>query len=265
MISTNLPAAIATDLRATLRTTIALTEAAAWSESRASRVLVLEGDTGSGKSLAAAWAWQFARRRTRPSESGKYAWPVWCDARLVAAMVGHEWRHEAAWSSFDCSALVVIDDVGIEDKPDQMCSLLERLYNVSSGRAILTTNLGFEDFSRRYGDRVRSRLVGAARWVRCADPDMRIAPPSSEPFRGPDVETPAELVARLKAEEQAAAEEREWEAGRAEREKFWAQEMAKLDGLTEAKRLPREIHDSDEMTRDFLRKQLERRLAEGDA
>jgi hypothetical protein len=128
---------------------------------------VIEGGTGAGKSLAAAWAHQFTRKRSRPSESGPTAWPVWCDARLVSAMVGHEWRLPDDWRRFDASPLVVLDDVGCEDEPQQMRALLERLWNVSSGRVAITTNLNIDDIGKRYGPRVFSRMI-TSRWVECA-------------------------------------------------------------------------------------------------
>lgn len=258
MISTQLPPAILAQLRGSLCRTTTLTEAAAWSESKSDRALVLEGGTGSGKTLAAAWAFQFARRRTRPSEVGTIAWPVWCDARLVCAMVGHEWRREAEWRTFDAAPLVVIDDVGIEDDPKNMRALLERLWNVSSGRLVLTTNVSPDEFSSRYGDRVFSRVAGSARWIATTSSDMRIEAPAGEAFRRPEDETSSEQVERLRAEDEASRAAAEWERTRADRERMTADIMRRVSDITGDKRLRAvDSSASDNERREFLRKQLE--------
>lgn len=266
MILSRLPNPIATELHNGLKAHVALKHAAAWSENRAHRFLVLEGNPGSGKTMAAAWAFEFARDRVRHrgpiigSVNPIDPWPVWCDARLVCSMVGHEWRAEKQWTDFDNARVVVIDDVGLEREADRMADLLERLYNVSSGRAILTTNLGFEQFSERYGQRVQSRIVGASQWVTIADPDMRMQAPEGEPFAAPQDETASELVARLKAEEEHKREEAAWEAGKVEREKFWADQMQLIKNLGEEhtwRPSPPVSNASDEERRDLLRRQVE--------
>jgi hypothetical protein len=264
MIQSRLPGAIATELLAGLKAKAAVQVAASWVEAKAPRFLVLEGHPGCGKSLAAAWAWEFVydRIRNRGPVLGPIAahdpWPVWCDTRLVAAMVGHEWRHEEQWASFDRARLVVIDDVGLEREPDRMSDLLERLYNVSSGRAILTTNLSFETFSARYGERVQSRIIGSARWAQCADPDMRMQRPEGESFPPPQRETAGELVARLKAEEDRKREEAEWEAGEADRERWWTEQMKLITNLGDEKTWRYTSNNaSDEERRELLRKQVE--------
>lgn len=263
MIQSHLPDHIGVYIRTGVCTTTALTAAAAWSADREHRFLVLEGHTGSGKSIAAAWAHQFARERVTRTGVMSYVethtepkWPVWCDARLVCGMVGGEWRNADAWAAFDRASVVVIDDVGTEDKADRMTALLERLCNVSSGRAVLTTNLDFETFSGRYGDRVQSRMVGSARWVRCADPDMRCHVPSGAVFAKPGDETTAELTARLRADEERRRQEAEWQAGQADREKWMAKHMDEMQLLMDKSiRLP-PSDSSDDERREFLRKQV---------
>jgi hypothetical protein len=243
MIATQLPPHISALLRTDVRRTTCLAEAAAWSEAKHTRGLVLHGGTGSGKTAAAAWAFQFARHRVRMSESGSTAWPVWCDARLVSAMVGHEWKHEDDWRRFDSAPIVVLDDVGIEREPDSMRALIERLWNVSSGRVVMTTNLDEAAFAERYGDRAFSRVFGTSLWITSADDDMRIDPPSGEKFRRPEDETTSECVARLKLEEDRRREEAEFEASRPKREAYMAEVMAKVRELTSAKRVAPDLED----------------------
>jgi hypothetical protein len=150
-------------------------------------------------------------------------------------MVGHEWRLPDDWRRFDASPLVVLDDVGCEDEPQQMRALLERLWNVSSGRVAITTNLNIDDIGKRYGPRVFSRMI-TSRWVECADHDYRITPPTGEPFRRPEDETACECVDRMHAEEQAARKEELWETERLQRERRMADVMARVAEITGAKR-----------------------------
>lgn len=258
MITTQLPALILADLRRGLRTTVALTQAASWSEAKSDRALVLEGATGSGKSLAAAWAFQFSRHRARASEAGMTAWPVWCDARLTCALVGHEWRRETEWRQFDAAPLIVIDDVGTEDEPRQMRALLERAWNVASGRVVITTNVAPDAFAARYGDRVFSRVAGSARWAATASKDMRLEAPSSEPYRRPEDETESEWADRREAEELARQEAEEWERNRVTRERAMAELMRRISDLTGATRhAARPDAREDDERRDVLRSQVE--------
>lgn len=264
MILTSLPNHIATVLRGGLRSTAATRAVAEWSSDPTWRILVLEGGVGSGKTAAASWGFQFVYdRMTRPgvrtyAEIYSPRWPVWCDARLVCGLVGVEWRYEDKWAAFDTAPLVVLDDVGTEDKPERMTSLLERLFNVASSRAIITTNLDLDDFHKRYGDRVDSRIVGFAQWVQCADADMRVCPPDGAPFARPEDETHSELVARLKAEEERRKIDEEWEAGHEERQRWWAEHMADLARLTGEKRLRVAASgESDEEARERIRRQVE--------
>lgn len=265
-MNTNIPAKLDRILRSTLLTTTALAETARWVESK-SDVLVIEGDTGSGKSVAAAWAWMFVKLRTSrtgPVEYGEMhaapSWPVWVDAPTVASL--QPWSDQ--WAAFDRARLVVIDDVGTEEKPERMQAVLERLWNVSSGRAVITTNLTVADFGDRYGARVASRLAGSGAWARCSDCDMRIESPSGEPFRRPEDETASELTARLAAEEVRRQHEIDWEAGRDERERMFASMFSDLSKLTGEKRLRVAPSDaSDEERRDLLRRQVEQIRKEG--
>jgi hypothetical protein len=259
-VNTNIPAKLDRILRSTLLTTSALAETARWVESK-SDVLVIEGDTGSGKSVAAAWAWLFVKCRTNRSGPMTYgemhapaSWPVWVDAPTVASL--QPWSDQ--WAEFDRARLVVVDDVGTEEKAERMQAVLERLWNVSSGRAVITTNLTVADFGDRYGARVASRLAGSGTWARCSDPDMRIATPAGEPFRRPEDETHGELVARMRSEEERRREAAEWEAGAAGREVMFAEMSAKLSGLIGEKRLRvAPSNSSDAERRELLRKQVE--------
>jgi hypothetical protein len=227
-----LPPKIESKLRETLRTTHALSETVRWLESRDVEALVLQGDTGSGKSLAAAWAFRFIHHRTRPSQSGQYAWPVWLDAAIVSS-----WRTwDPKFDEVDAAPLVVVDDVGTESQPAAMQLVIERLWNVSSGRVLITTNLDPETFCGRYGDRVRSRVGGTAAWVACAEEDMRMFPPTTPDFRGPEQLTHSEQQARAAELAVRDAEQAAWEADAEDRERWMAEHMRNIRELTDSKR-----------------------------
>lgn len=254
-----IPSRLDTLLRAGALTTHALSETARWLETRSVPALVLQGDPGSGKSVAAAWAFRHAYHRVRHSGAGIAAWPEWWDANAITNM--RPW--DERWNAIDAAPLVVIDDVGTEiglEASSKMQGVLERLWNVSSGRMILTTNVSPPDFCERYGDRVRSRVAGSAVWVACAEDDMRSAPPTSVPFRRPEAETSSELVARLADEERKRVEDAEWEKAAPEREAWMARHMANLESLTRSKRMhvpvSRESEDEDE-ARVRIKSQLE--------
>jgi hypothetical protein len=221
---TALPPKIHAALLAGLRTTHALSETSRWLELRDVDALVLQGDTGSGKSVAAGWAYQFVSRRCRPSAVGMQSFPVWYDASRAASL--RPW--DEAWKAIDSAPLVVIDDVGTEEKATAMTAVLEHCWNVSAGRVVITTNLDPETFFGRYGDRVRSRVVGTGAWVECADVDMRSHPPTSVPFKRPEEETASELVARMAAEDAKRREQDEHEAQAPERERWLARHMDDL-------------------------------------
>jgi len=112
-------------------------------------LLVLSGPAGCGKSFAAAWAlskmigyWVHAPDLARPQEDGEHP----KDDRMKDA------------------PLLVLDDVGVEHSPSQYG--IARLVDVVVYResqllpVIVTTNLDAEEFSKRYGDRVASRVNG---------------------------------------------------------------------------------------------------------
>lgn len=202
---TSLPDRAAAKLRAGLRNTQATSVAARWIEHGPHDVLVLQGDTGAGKSLAAAWCFTFVRHREFTGFREGVA-PrrdcVWADARVVATLKPWDER----WRTFDSAPLVVLDDVGTEDSAGAMTSVLERLFNLAGGRAVITTNLAPGPFAERYGDRVASRFAGGALWVATTDVDMRLDAPDGPELPQPNAPTERERAAR---DAQREAEQRE--------------------------------------------------------
>lgn len=148
-----------------------------------SRILVLAGGTGGGKTTAAAWLGLKGTDRMpgfiRASElerRGRY------DKDL------REWLPERT--------SLVIDDLGAEvlDAKGVFRSLLDEIvddFYSSKRRLIITTNLKGKiddahraecvaagrdpepQFRERYGDRVRSRVIQIGQWAECGNTDLR--------------------------------------------------------------------------------------------
>lgn len=132
--------------------------------------LVLGGDTGRGKSCAAAVA--LARR---PG--------LWVNAPELAKIPLDDGPDIDA--RMRTAPLLVLDEVGLEHSPSgyaagRICAALTS--RDASGRpSIVTTNLSAEQFKDKYGDRIGSRLNGdALGWQTVAGPDLRVDPHWSE-------------------------------------------------------------------------------------
>lgn len=255
-----LPDKLHTVVHAGLVETHALRSLCEWYESPA-EAIVVQGGTGSGKTRGAAWLFEFALHRAVITASGQRRGPLWCDAPGLATIAPWDdrWR-----STYDVASLIVIDDVGTEpaagDGPARMTAAIERAFNVSAGRFVITTNLDAEAFGRRYGDRVRSRLCQSL-WVTTLDPDYREEGTSTQltarrKWPHPRAQSRREREASKRAEQAQAAEDAEWERTAAERAKWAADAQAKLVEL--AARKPEEVepHADDERRRE-LRRQLE--------
>lgn len=128
-------------------------------------VLALSGNTGCGKTVAMAYAlaatgglWITCAQLTRRSQ----------------ANFGDEAEE---YERTLRARVLLLDDVGTERLPaDAVASMLVELLEKRGGlRTILTTNLSFADFVKRYSDaRLRSRL-SRIEWVGCDGEDMRRA------------------------------------------------------------------------------------------
>lgn len=157
-----------------LRETRALTAVSGWiAKDDAPPVLVLSGGTGTGKSVAAAYALAKARGG------------IWRTAaqlcRTFSASFGEQFEdQELCLTAF----LLVADDVGAELEPHRermgatLVELLEhRKRSPRYMRTIITTNLNRNAFERRYGsERMLSRLsreAGIVAWVETREADMR--------------------------------------------------------------------------------------------
>lgn len=266
-----IPPKLADDLAGDVRPTKALEYVLAWLESRAD-ILVLQGGTGSGKSLAAAWAFLFAQYRAPTNSMGDRRPPLWFDAGVLASLSQYA---ERVWSAFDNASVIVLDDAGIEPNAERVGAAIERAVNVSTSRLLITTNLDPEDFKKRYGERVASRMRGRGKWLRVAAPDYRGSalklPEGTWP--SPRAQTEAERVIADRNEAERAREEAEFIATAEVRAELAAKAMARIDALAAGKRSPygdawddesevdggtRDAADrDDDAARERLRKQLD--------
>lgn len=236
--------------------TKAIAEAGKWVDGT-ERALVLEGGTGSGKTLGAGWAASYVRAR------GGVV--LWCWAPSVSAVA--EWRHRE-WAPFDRADLVVVDDVGDERDHEGAALMLARAWNMARGRLLFTTNNPLDTWAKRYGARVHSRMQ-ACRWITLADPDFRVKPPTGRAAPDPAAKTKREH-AEEKAREEARAAEEEAELAELRQRQLWAEnavaELAEKTGVTR-QQSEAEAVARDEIERRKITAQLEhlRKLQETEA
>jgi hypothetical protein len=149
----------------------------------ASRILVLAGGTGGGKTTAAAWI----------ALKGNDRMPGFIRASELERRGRYD-KDLRTWVPERTS--LVIDDIGAEvlDGKGVFRSFLDEIvddFYSSKRRLILTTNLkgkiddahraecaaaGREpepQFRERYGDRVRSRVIQIGQWAECGNTDLR--------------------------------------------------------------------------------------------
>jgi len=133
---------------------------------RGSLILVLAGDVGRGKTVAASW-WLLQAVAQRQ--------PLFVSAARLSR-----------WDRYDrgemdrllLASRLVIDDLG-EEFNDTKGNFLAVLDETISDRVanrrptVITTNLSLEDFTERYGIRIRDRIREAGRWQSFAGPSMR--------------------------------------------------------------------------------------------
>jgi len=127
------------------------------------RILVLSGNPGCGKTVAAA-NWLFLGR------SGLFV----KSSRL------------ARWDRYDDEAMnkllraprLVVDDLGTEfqDAKGNFDAILDEIIDVrydNKRPTVITTNLAAEAFKARYGERIADRIREAGRFVSLAEKSMR--------------------------------------------------------------------------------------------
>jgi len=149
-------------------------------EARAADItfVVLEGDTGVGKTIAAAEAvmarYPYPAERLRTAPLMVHARDAVRACRESTPLPGHLWDHTRL---SDCD-LLALDDLGAEMRDSKrwasgvLGSLLESRHDRCL-RTIVTTNITREEFAERYNDRLLARIQDGGRWVKVEGQDLR--------------------------------------------------------------------------------------------
>lgn len=166
-----------------LQETTAIVALRQWKFSKA-MLVVLAGDVGTGKSLAAAYAlWDHLVTRTPVNPWGQKVAPdgrLWIAAPHLARL--KSWSPEVA--EVERAPILVLDDLGEERTSDESVELISSLLTTRMGNmlpTIVTTNLNGESFQARYGARIIDRIKqsgldanGKAKWwVKCVGASLR--------------------------------------------------------------------------------------------
>lgn len=169
-----------------LKTTPAMSGAEAWvnmdSKSRPT-FLMLMGETGTGKSVAAALAMRLARSfYLRPSDGVvSWCWTSNAGKYLEAQGMADLCFSDSGRRALDRASrlkVLVIDDIGAE-RMDQQGFWQAAFGSLISERedarlpTVVTSNLKAEAFVERYGARVYSRIKGDSMVVACGAEDLR--------------------------------------------------------------------------------------------
>jgi len=147
-------------------------------------LLVLSGQAGCGKTVAASWwLWRFVM------EVGNWRWTDFGPKFLFRAPLFATATRLTRWPRFDAGRMtqlheasrLVVDDLGAEymDEKGAFMAFLDELVNeryANRRPTIFTTNLLAEDFRNRYGGekgRIADRIRERGRFVSLATPSMR--------------------------------------------------------------------------------------------
>lgn len=170
MESMGVPLDILDNLRAgVVQDTQAMRAAADWWEGgglERGRCLVLSGDSGIGKSYAAAWlAYHMLRSGVR------VAW--WYAPALFSELP----QGGLSTAAPTVANVLVVDDLGAEDDRSARAKLDMLVYYRHARRAatIVTTNLDAQGIARAYGQRAADRLAGWGHVVRVTGASLRRA------------------------------------------------------------------------------------------
>lgn len=153
------------DVRRSLRgthETLALTAAGAFVAERHARFLLLLGDRGVGKSVAAGHVLrEFSREhRWDAMATGTPQPAVWLQASALTRVTAWDRADQELLRSVERAQLLVLDDLGDECTEVGLSltrdALLER--HTKARRTVLTSNLTPESFKARYGEALADRI-----------------------------------------------------------------------------------------------------------
>lgn len=195
-----------------LHETTALVQARAW-RSESAPLLVLAGDVGTGKSLAAAVV--LAEHRAmlgRANPWGRVELPAWTGWIHAPHLCRYQpW--DPLMREIDEAPMLVLDDLGEEDETPRVKASISALLTTRVANflpTIITTNVDRETFRSRYGERVVDRLRGAglerghARWwISCTGESLRGRRAPRPRHEEPEAPRPLAVVEPLAPERMA--------------------------------------------------------------
>jgi DNA replication protein DnaC len=150
------------DTMRTLHETTAIHAVTAFKEST-DVMLVLSGNPGSGKTLAAS-------KYLYDSTDGWFM-----DVSSLARLSRYD---NESMEEVESYGVIVIDDLGMEfdDKSGSFRSLFDSIINArysAMRKTIMTTNLDAAAFKERYGERVADRIRECGKFIVCAGASLR--------------------------------------------------------------------------------------------
>jgi len=156
-------------IRATMAPELQVTEALKAAAEVKESIVVLAGNAGVGKSLAAC-LWLFEQAKGAPE----------CMRWVQSGDLARGYSYDAeAFEGITTVWALVIDDFGVEylDSKDRFKVTLEEVLARRFGkmrRTMMTTNiLDAGEFAERYGKRIASRIHEDGAFIVCGGPDLR--------------------------------------------------------------------------------------------
>lgn len=139
--------------------------------------LALMGETGQGKTVAAAWFFREAARRTSPDVPTGTSPPlVWTAGGRFTGLSVFDDRDKQFLRECEKARLLVIDELGHDATPIGATAIRDLcLQRESNGRrTVLTSNLDAKDFEAKYGKALLDRLMNRGVCVYFKGKSMRL-------------------------------------------------------------------------------------------
>lgn len=133
---------------------------------KAMRLIVLAGNTGTGKTVAACSLF-----------TGKHTGFIMRATELVE--LGKSYGDRETLKKARSCGILLLDDLGVEYQDERMSSRLDDILDARINHrlmTVVTTNMTAQEFQRRYAERVWSRIHEHGDYVELDAPDMRITP-----------------------------------------------------------------------------------------
>ncbi len=154
-------------------------------EIRPKQLSIVQGETGSGKSLSAAY--RLARNIAAGYEPGAYFKAT--DLSLLIGRGGYlTQKKEEELEILKTARWIVVDDLGVEVCSDHFVEVFFHLVDAWAGRGItgvfITNSSPRDVWPGRYGGRTWSRIRGWSKdqLLQTADPDFRVQPKLLEKY-----------------------------------------------------------------------------------